>query len=153
MDGTKYSPGDWFAVPLAPKAYAVGVIARANPKGILLGYFFGQKHLGLPTLEDVTDLQARDAVLVGRFGYLGLRSGSWPVLGHLETWKSRDWPMPMFARKDALTDRVFRVTYDPDDPGRWLKTEPIGRGERVDYPQDGLMGAEYVEKILSQILC
>lgn len=31
--------GDWFAVPLRKGGYAVGLIAHANPDGVLLGYF------------------------------------------------------------------------------------------------------------------
>ena len=41
MPKASYREGDWFAVPLRDGGYAAGLIARANPKGVLLGYFFG----------------------------------------------------------------------------------------------------------------
>ena len=40
MATVRYREGDWFAVPLRDGGFGVGVIARANPKAALLGYFW-----------------------------------------------------------------------------------------------------------------
>jgi hypothetical protein len=48
MENIKYREGDWFAVPLRNGGFAVGLVARANPKAALLGYFFGPKTKGYP---------------------------------------------------------------------------------------------------------
>jgi hypothetical protein len=63
----RYGEGDWFAVPLDEGGFCVGVVARANRSGVLLGYFFGPKRLDVPTLAELTALKAGDAVLVGAF--------------------------------------------------------------------------------------
>lgn len=39
-----YREGSRFAVPLRQGGYAVGLVARVNPRGVLLGYFFGPRH-------------------------------------------------------------------------------------------------------------
>ena len=73
--------GLWFAVPLRTEEFGVGVIARCNPKGVLLGYFFGPKRPVPAGLEDVLQLRASDAVMIRKFGHLGLKGGTWPVIG------------------------------------------------------------------------
>ncbi|WP_425308290.1 Imm26 family immunity protein [Ammonicoccus fulvus] len=65
--------GDWFAVPLRKGGYAVGLIARANRDGVLLGYFFGPRREAVPSLSDVEELTPDDAIRVGKFGHLGLK--------------------------------------------------------------------------------
>lgn len=91
MARVNYREGDWFAAPLREGGYAVGVVARANPKAALLGYFFGPRRVGLPSLDDVVDLKPDDPVLVGKFGHLGLTKGTWPILGRLEDWDRAPW--------------------------------------------------------------
>ena len=44
----EYREGDWFAVPSRDGGFAVGVIARANPGGVLLGYSFGTLRSEIP---------------------------------------------------------------------------------------------------------
>jgi Immunity protein 26 len=70
-----YREGDWFAVPLRNGGFAVGVIARANPRGVSLGYFFGPPRSDVPRLDEVADLRSGDAVLVRKFGHLGILNG------------------------------------------------------------------------------
>jgi len=76
-----YTEGDWIAVPLTGGGFAVGVVARANRKGGLLGYFFGSRYQTLPSVASVAGHRAEDAILVRIFGDLGLIDGRWPVLG------------------------------------------------------------------------
>jgi hypothetical protein len=130
MEKIKYREGDWFAVPLRNGGFAVGLVARANPKAALLGYFFGPERKGIPSPDDLPGLRAKDAVLVGMFGHLGLTQGSWPTIGRLTNWDRAEWPMPVFLRVEELTGRAFNVF----------------------YADDGLMGAGYVEKSLTSLL-
>jgi hypothetical protein len=39
---------------VAQRRFAVGVIARANPRGVLLGYFFGLPRSDVPRLDEAT---------------------------------------------------------------------------------------------------
>lgn len=147
-----YREGDWFAVPLRDGGFAVGLIARANPRGVLLGYFFGPPHAEVPELEDTVGLKPADAVLIRKFGHLGIVHGDWTVLGQLDDWDRRDWPTPVFVRYEELTGRSFRVYYDDDDPNRVLHEEQVAPGEAEQGPKDGLMGAGFAEAALTRLL-
>lgn len=152
MAKVKYREGDWFAVPLRDNGFAVGLVARANPGGVLLGYFFGPLRSEVPGLEDVAGLQPADAVLVGKFGHVGIVQGKWPLLGRLDGWDRRQWPTPVFVRYEELTGRSFRVYYDDDDPNKVLREEQVAPGEAEQAPKDGLMGAGFAETALSRLL-
>lgn len=73
MVKVNYREGDWFALPLREGGFAVGVIARANPEAALLGYFFGPRRGEVPSLGELSDLRAGDAVL----GRLVTTGDSW----------------------------------------------------------------------------
>jgi hypothetical protein len=152
MTRSVYGEGDWFAVPLRNGGFGVGLIARANSNGGLLGYFFGPRHVRVPVLSDLVGLSARDAVLIGKIGHLGLKQGKWPVLGRTAGWDRNEWPMPVFIRHEELSGRSYRVFYDPHDPNRLLREERVLVGETARGPEDGLMGAQYAEIRLSRLL-
>lgn len=144
--------GDWFAVPLAGGGFATGLVARANPGGVLLGYFFGPRVPQVPRLHDLKSLAARDAVLVGMFGDLGLIQGKWPLIRRLDEWVPAAWPMPVFVRYEELTGRSFQVFYDEHDPNRVVREVQVPPGEAEQGPRDGLMGAGYTETVLNQLV-
>jgi hypothetical protein len=151
MTRVRYSEGDWFAVPLRDHTFATGVVARASRDGVLLGYFFGPRTAVVPTIVDVESLTPADAALVGMFGHLGLRGGSWPIIGRRQGWDRDRWPMPVFARYEELTGRWFKSYYDPDDPNRLVREVAVAPSEAVGKPRDGLMGAGYVEIALTRL--
>lgn len=152
MASVKYREGDWFAVPLRGAGFAVGLVARANPGGVLLGYFFGPLRSEVPALEDIAHLRASDAVLVQKFGHLGIVQGKWPLLGRLDGWDRRKWPTPVLVRYEELTGRSFQVFYDDDDPARVLREKQVAPGEAEQAPKDGLMGAGFAEGALTRLL-
>jgi hypothetical protein len=129
MTRVHYREGDWFVVPLREGGYAIGVVARAHG-GVLLGHFFGPRHDSLPSLAEAAGLTAADAIVVRKFGHLGLKQGKWPILGRLEEWNRADWPMPVFVRHEESTGRSLRVFYDDNDPALCLHEEPnpVGGG-------------------------
>ena len=152
MAKVSYREGDWFAVPLRDGGFGAGLIARASPGGVLLGYFFGPARPGVPTLGEVADLRPGDAVLVRKFGHLGIVQGRWPLVGRLDGWDRWEWPTPVFVRYEELTGRSFRVFYDDDDPNRVLREEQVAPGEAEQAPKDGLMGAGFAEGALTRLL-
>jgi hypothetical protein len=141
--------GDWFAIPLDNGMFAVGLAARIKGN-ILFGYFFGPPTLVPVKLTDVAHLAPEDAILVGRFGILRLRNGTWPILGKMDDWDRTAWPMPALVNYQELLDRTVRRIYDDRDPGELLREEMILPGESTDGPEDGLMGARYVELVLNK---
>lgn len=146
-----YREGAAFAVPLPDGGFALGIVARMAPNGkCLLGYFFGPRQ-DTPNF-DLGSLSADAAVLVGRFGDLHLIDGKWKIVGQVPDWDRSRWPLPLFLWRDPLgflPDRV--VIYDEDDLaklGKWERRLVIPGG----IPEDGLMGAGFVETKLSMLL-
>ena len=152
--GESYSEGDWFAVPLREGGFAVGVIARAMPQkgGVLLGYFFGPRHDTAPPLEELSELSASEAVLVRKFGHLGLIDETWPLLGRIGGWDRGAWPIPAFGRFEELTGRAFKVIYDDTNPNRLISEKEIDPRELASLPKDGLLGSGAVERVLTGLL-
>jgi hypothetical protein len=147
-----YSEGDWFAVPLRPAGYATGIVARASRGGVLLGYFFGPYHSNAPSLADTAGSVPEHAILTGMFGHLGLQEGSWSLLGRDPNWDRARWPMPVFVRYEELTGRSFYVHYDDADPSHLIHEDPAPPGHARQLPNDGLMGAGFVEERLTGLL-
>jgi hypothetical protein len=133
--------GDAFAVPLREGGYGVGVVARMDGKGAVLGYFFGQRYDEPPELADVGELDAVDNVLVAIFGDLGLIRGKWPVVGRLPGRRHEEWPMPAFGRHEQLTGRYLRVEYDDDDPNSRPREVEIPREEFDRLPRTAWLGS------------
>jgi hypothetical protein len=149
--GVSVGEGDCVAVPLRGGGFGVGVVARANRKGVLLGYFFRPARDHVPGLEIVDRLRPTDAILIGRFGHLGIVGGTWPLIGHLTNWIREDWPVPLFVRTEELSGRSYLVHYDDADPNRVTKEEPVGDPSAWAH-EDGLMGAGFAEKLLTRLL-
>ncbi len=147
-----YRDGDWFAVPLRDGAgFAIGVVARHDRRGGVIGYFFQERFSEVPLLGSLRSLEARDAVRVMRFGDLGLIKGQWPLLGCRDDWSAEEWPLPVFGRREP-TGRAFRVVYSPDDLRGPVAEEPITDDECDLLPRDALSGAGAVEKVLTALL-
>ena len=149
-----YGEGDWFSVPLEDGTYAVGLVARCPQGGkVLLGYFFGPKRAELPGAEDVTKLTKEDAVLVARFGDLGLHNKEWSVVGRSERWDRDAWPMPVFARTESTdSSKAYLTSYADDDPNRALCESVCDAKEAGCFPQDGVWGYGAIEMVLTDLL-
>ncbi len=142
----------WFAVPLRSYGFGIGVAARSNPQGVLLGYFFGPNRLAPPSAADLSDVKATDAILVSKFGHLDIKGGDWPAIGVVPDWDRSKWPMPTFIRYEELTGRSFRVFYDDGDPNQRLREEQVHPGIEEQGPKDVLLGAGATEIRLTRLL-
>jgi hypothetical protein len=147
----RYKTGDWFGVPLRKGGFAVGTVVRSQPKkGILFGYFFGPKRRVLPTPDELQRLKPGDAILLARFGDLGLIQGKWPLIGPLPG--PRNWPMPPFVRRDAITGRPHLVIYKDDDPSRENLVSACKEEVCRGLPEDALSGYGAIEIKLTDLL-
>ena len=65
----------------------------------------------------------------------------------LPGWERRDWKNRVYYRQEPITNRLFLVFYNEDDPGDRLKEQRV---EIVPgfIPRDGLAEAGYVEKLM-----
>jgi hypothetical protein len=147
-----YVEGTWFAIPLRNGGFAVGLVARATSEGPhLLAYMFGPKRDAVPTIDDVVDLEPSSAVKVARTGDLKLINGTWPIIGHLPTFRRSAWPFPKFVRTEELARRAWVVEYGDDDPGCPISEVPTPFGTSA-LDRDMSFGAGAVELVLTKLL-
>lgn len=146
----EFPEGTWFAIPLRDGGYCRGLVARTTGKGRALGYFFGPKKATIEELPDVSSLLPIDAILVGRFGDLGLLNGEWKVIKKDAQWDRATWPIPPFitvdveaksAMKTIFNDNLEIISYQHCDPSL-----------ADQFPKDGLMGYRFVEIMLTRLL-
>jgi hypothetical protein len=152
MAKQQFDLGDAFAVPLNDGGYAVGVVARMSRSSILFGYFFGPKVPERPDSAVLTDLTPERAILVGRFGYLGIKGGAWRAIGRLPAWDEQVWTFPPLVRPEQIRGGSLLVTYDNDDPSLTVHERYFPAGVVPGGPKDGLMGAGFVETRLTRLL-
>lgn len=153
MKRLPYGAGDWFAVPLQDEGYGVGVVARMAPGGrVLLGYFFGPRRSELPNAGELGVLKPDGALMVRRFGDLGLFEGKWPLIGQTSNWSPSDWSMPVFGRWVELGGVAYQVEYEADDPNAPVETRPVQIDEINGLPKDGMLGSEAVETLMTALI-
>lgn len=148
-----YPEGTWFAVPLRTGGFAVGIIARLKKmRGgkMILGYFFGKVWAQPPPLEEVIGCRPEEAVHVGRVGDLGLFDGSWPVLGSDPKWRREDWPVPLFIRREDLTERVWLIQRSDHDISKIESETRIN--PTTTLQEDCLDGAGSLEIYLTKLI-
>lgn len=153
MKSLPYREGALFAVPLRNGGFSLGVVARMAPKGkIILAYFFGKKFDVVPSFADISSkLRSIDAVKCLRVGDLGLVNGEWPILGDMPSWSRKDWPIPVFIRRDVLSGRVWRVIYSDSDPSK-LDKEEFSSHDPKGIEESDLYGYGAVELVMTKLL-
>jgi len=141
---TPYREGHFFLLPVERGAYAVGLIARAPPRGgVLLGYFFGPRRSQAPVAQWLNALHPQQAALVCRFKDTALYRGEWKILDPLESFTRAAWPIPAFHRFDGSVTHVpgndsvqnWRVEYGDDNLIVPLKETPA-QGNDLKLPED-----------------
>jgi hypothetical protein len=147
-----YQEGDWFAVPLGDGSYAVGLVARMDRKGGVLGYFFGPRREQPPAKADIMHLTHADAVWISHFGDLGLLEGLWPIIGRVGPWNRADWPMPVFGAISVDGRYAWRAKYD-ENTLEIVSYNKVHPDKVRGLPEDGSSGAGSVEILLTKLLC
>jgi hypothetical protein len=145
-----FPEGTWFAVPLRDGGFCRGLMARTDGKGRAFGYFFGPKASSADELPNVSGLRPTDAILVGRFGDLGLISGKWKVIGKAAPWDRAAWPMLPFIRVDEKADTAMMTTLN--DEFEIISDEPCDPSLAKAFPKDSMMGYGFVEIRLTRLL-
>lgn len=145
-----YSEGTCFAVPLRDSGFAKGIVSRYDGEGIVAGFFFGPRHLALPTPVDFDSLHANGAMYVGRFGDLGLLNGEWPIVGTVVPWHRYDWSLPPMGRVEDVSRRGILSSYS--DKLVRISEIPCEIGELSRYPPDVLSGYGAIEIKLTRLL-
>jgi hypothetical protein len=138
-------------VPLRKGGFSIGVVARCDKRGTILGYFFGPKRLRPPGQEEITRLDPHSAVFIGLLGDLGFLKGEWKVHGSIQNWNRKKWPLPRFLRKHSLIDLTELITYS-DETLQEIASTSTDAKNADRYPEDGLFGYGAVEIRLTKLL-
>lgn len=146
----EFPEGTWFAVPLRDGGFCRGLLARTTGKGRAFGYFFGPKMATIEELPDVSHLLPRDAILVGRFGDLGLLNGEWKVIKKDAQWDRANWPIPPFIAVDVVANTAMKTIFN--DNFQVISYQPCDPSLADQFPKDGLMGYGFVEITLTRLL-
>jgi hypothetical protein len=153
----KYEEGQWFAVPLRNGGFALGIIVRGNfkTKGVL-GYFFGPKYEEIPTGEETISKNKDNALLIGRFGDLGIIEGEWSLIQNGKPFNREEWPVPLFHRVLPFPEgKAVIVEYRQDYSGSEspMKETVVPLTDEVtELPDAGLYGSGAVEITLTKLL-
>lgn len=147
-----YEVGSVFVIPLNDARSALGIVARMDGRGIILGYFFDGEASGVCSLDAIRDKKPENAILIGRFGDLGLLTGQWEILGKHPEWRREEWPVPRFVRTDCLTGERRLISYSEDTLDEYREEKIRGERDTCQYPEDGVFGYIAVEIRLRQIL-
>lgn len=148
-----YKEGDWIAVPVLEKGYALGRIARSSRSGAIVGYFFAPLRKTLPTEDDTKGLTSQDAVVIYKFGDLGLIKDGWPIISGSNDWHREDWPLPSFGHIDIVDpSKAYRREYDEKNLNRGITETPISPEEARKLPKDGYWGHIGLQGKLARVI-
>ncbi|QQS11708.1 MAG: hypothetical protein IPK81_19410 [Rhodospirillales bacterium] len=150
----KFDDGDWFAVPLAPGEWTVGMLVRApRAKPHVVAHFFAGRWSGVPALSDIPFTSPGEAVSTHIVSNRALKAGEWPVIGRRADWRREGWPLPPFMSWSPGAWWARRVDHDPDDLWRVveslsveLKRDPLERpgawaGATIETAIAGILAA------------
>jgi hypothetical protein len=155
-----YKEGQFFLLPIERGHYAVGLIARAPPRGgVLLGYFFGPRRSQAPVAQWLAQLHPQTAALVCRFKDTGLYRGEWPLLQPLESFTRAAWPVPPFHRFDGSVTHVpgaeaiqnWKVEYGDDNLIVPIKETPA-QGADLKLPDDLAYDTRFLSDTVANLI-
>jgi hypothetical protein len=146
----KFQEGDVFAVPLDEGGYILGIIVRNN-KIAPLGYFFKKVY---PEVPDNCELDlSKDSLLTAVvFGVIGLARGEWPIIGRVEGFQRKDWPVPLFQKEMLDSVGSYAVEYSDDDFTNPVGVHRLPEEEVAKLPPVGLFGYQALISYVSMLL-
>jgi Immunity protein 26 len=145
-----YKEGDWFCVPLESGGYGLGIVARTNGRGCILGYFFGPRRAEVPSEGDAMGLTCGEAVLVAVVGDLGILERKWSIVWSPGVWDREQWPVPAFGKVDEAEAKGWRIEYS--DALQAVRSIRVSLDEARRLPADGVDGYVALEVRLTMAL-
>lgn len=153
---TRCREGDCLLIPLSEDHCAIGVVARVQRDGLLLGYFFiSPVDFRLDECaskqERLNALKAVDADLVCICTNRGIVTGTWQIIGSLADWNKDSWPYPVFGEVDPLVAGVtWIVNYDEEKQG-FVRRQRVSREVIVGLPEAAIFGHGAVQLRLAKL--
>ena len=147
----KYREGDWFGVPLKSGGWGIGIVARKGRRDDFIAYFFGPPRAELPKdTKELDQLHHSQAVYRTTPGILGLRWGTWPIIGHHARWHRDLFPNPWFGWIRFDGKKAKREQYD-ENVYESVREE-CSVEEALSLPSSNVPGHGSVEFALGAIL-
>ncbi len=149
MKRMNISEGKIFTVPIGKGLCCHGLIARTSISGaIMAGYFF---YIEIPDFinQRVNNLRIDQAIAAFRFGRLPFDMGRWHLLGCLDGWDRKEWPMPKLHNPFHVNPNFNVSVYNDLDPVEFSHMEFI-KDINTNF-EDGASGHIYIEERLKDI--
>ncbi|HEX2903476.1 MAG TPA: Imm26 family immunity protein [Jatrophihabitans sp.] len=146
-----FEEGDIFVVPLDDGRHTLGLLARKTRSATALGYFFDLRIQAINAIESKAGLAA-SVIYVSRFSALGLRDGTWTVVGHLKNWTREEWPVPAFGHVPVHERDLPSLRSYDDRTLKFSGEEICSKEVALKAPPDGLAGSGFIEKRLARLI-
>jgi len=149
MKKNNLQEGDLFKLPMVKDYFVIGLIVRI--KGMLMyAVFFDGKDESILEITGFDPLNEK--IILRRIcSALGLKNGDWKILGKTTKWNKKDWPIPLFRRKDLISGNYSLIKYN--DELKEISETVAKANEKLDhYPEDGVAGYGLIEKQLAKLL-
>jgi hypothetical protein len=109
--------GTVFAVPYGLGSWALGVVARRQPRGsVIAAYIFHDSAHGSEVDASGALPDPANAAFRGRMSDYYIRSGLWRTLGVHAKFRRELWPFDRVGHRDAVTGRCKIVLLDDRNP-------------------------------------
>ncbi len=121
-----------------------GIVTRINTIKTPLGFFY-------KNFED-DNFQNYNPIFIAQFGIQGFKEETWKIVGHLEKFSRKDFPVPQFIQQ--VNPYPMHLIYYNDDMDE-IKKEPVEEKDIPlvqNYPKSGVGGSEYIEKKIAKLL-
>jgi len=148
-----YKEGDLFALPISPTGYAIGLVARSNPRNsAIIASFFWLRFDHVPYLAELKSIKPTDSIRILQIGDLGIINREWKVIGQIPGWERSEWTIPAFVRSEPISNRLWRVVYSDDDPSVVVSEELISKEIAARLDRNAVFGYGAVEREISKAI-
>lgn len=150
----KYDEGSLFTVPIeGGQRCFLGLVLRKPRQGalpVVVAQFYGP--LAPNTVESWCErIDVIHPKLTLKVGDRLLKSGKWKLVGRIEGWDRKNWPVPRFLKTDLVSGEAYLVEIDEENPGESRSIVRAPGDYPRDAPRDVLTGPEAAELQLEHL--
>jgi Immunity protein 26 len=136
--------------------YLLCVIARVlKPKNLgggMLCYFFGPRHLEIPSAEAIKAIKPNEAISIVQTGVRRVLERAWPVIGMVVPFNRLAWPIPKFSRVSKLVPGEAWLVEFRNDRLDDRHEQKISIEEASKYWRDRICGVDIASLEATRIL-
>lgn len=154
MTKVKIELGNIICLPLRDgSGYSVVVIARKRGT-TLLGYFMKIK------LKEIADfaliplslISPDNTINISMFGSLGIKTGTWIIVGKLKSFNKKEWAIPLFFGEDAILQSMYYIDHFDENLECIFREHKKTKEEVEGLFYAGLWGHGAIEIVMTEFL-